>query len=90
MKHIKLLFVIFIFLFLITSLSLIIINNIEKNIEKEYKIKFTDYKMIKFEIEEKPAKIIPYEQKTDSRRYIKHIYEHFDKIQKARDKPIRK
>lgn len=88
MKTIKLLFSIFIFLFLITSFSILIIANLEKNTETE-KIK-TDYKITKFEIQEKPSKTIPYEQKTDSRRYIKHLYEYLDKIEKARDKPIRK
>lgn len=89
MKIINMLFFILIFLILISGISLFIINNIKKNNEIE-KIEFTNNKMIKFEVEEKPAKIVPYEQKTDSRRYIKSIYEYFEKIQRARDKPIKK
>ena len=85
----KNIFLFFIFLFLISGFSIIIINDIEKNTETE-KIEFSDNKIIKFEVEEKPSKTIPYEQKTDSRRYIKHLYEYLDKIEKARDKPIRK
>ena len=48
------------------------------------------YKMIKFEIEEKPPKVTPYKQKTDSIRYVKHIYEYFEKIEKARERSIKK
>jgi len=63
-------------------------NYLEKNNKKEYEI--TDYKMIKFEIEEKPPKTIPLKQETDSERYRESLYEYFEKIEKLRDKPIRK
>ena len=90
MKHTKLLFSILFCLLVIICLSITIINYAVKNTEVENKIISPNHKIAKFNVEEKPAKIIPYEQKTDSRRYIEHLYEYFDKIEKARDKPIRK
>ena len=62
---------------------------LEKN-NKTEKTEFTNNKMLKFEILEKSPKTIPYKQETDSEWYRKHLYEYFDKIEKARDKPIRK
>ncbi len=87
----KNIFLFFIITILIIQSSIVVVdytNYLEKNNKKEYEI--TDYKIIKFEIEEKPPKTFPLKQETDSERYRESLYEYFEKIEKLRDKPIRK
>ena len=89
LKHV---FLFIILLVLIIESSIVFvdcINHLEKKNQTE-KVKDIDYNMTKFEVEEKPAKLVPYEQKTDSEYYRDSLYSYLDKIEKARDKPIRK
>ncbi len=85
MKH-KLLLSISFFIVLIIGISFMSIN-IKKPLKIEYKTINSDSAMLKFELEQKPVKQIPYKQETQ-KRYTKLIYEHFDKIDEARDRQL--
>lgn len=81
MKLINIFFVTLIFIILIFTIPLLFIQDIPQNNQPQN----IQTKMTKFEIEETPDKIFPLSQDKDTKYYTKRLYEHFDKVDRARE-----